>query len=245
MPRPRPTSTSTASSHDLPPLEVRHGDRRAARPVPARAPRRARGRRDAGSSSTTRPSATRRRSCTATTSTRSRRAPSSSPTCATTTRRRSTTPSPTCATSTARSRKRLPELRARDRESVATWSGSRTTGSSATCRPPRSSAATGSVDWLCFPRFDSSSCFARAARDARQRPLADRARRRRACDRALLPREHARARERVEDVDRPRAGDRLHAAAREGARHRAHRRGAGGSRRDAHGADRSASTTAR
>ena len=103
----------------------------------------------------------------------------------------------------------------------------------------------GSVDWLCFPRFDSSLVLRRAARHTRARPLADRARRGRAGDLALLPRGHARPRERVADLDRPRARDRLHAAAREGARHRSHRRGARGPRRDAHRARRSASTTAR
>ena len=95
----------------------------------------------------------------------------------------------------------------------------------------------GSVDWLCFPRFDSVLVLRRAAREPRERPLADRARRGRACDLALLPREHARPGERVDDVDRPDPRDRLHAAAPEGAGHRSHRRGVGGSRRDAHRAD--------
>ena len=36
----------------------------------------------------------------------------------------------------------------------------------------------GSIDWCCFPRFDSGACFAALLGDARPRPLAARARRR-------------------------------------------------------------------
>ena len=41
----------------------------------------------------------------------------------------------------------------------------------------------GSIDWCCFPRFDSGACFAALLGDARARPLAARARRRRSAAR--------------------------------------------------------------
>ena len=39
----------------------------------------------------------------------------------------------------------------------------------------------GSIDWLCWPRFDSDACFAALLGTPEQRPLADRAARRRRC----------------------------------------------------------------
>ena len=47
--------------------------------------------------------------------------------------------------------------------------------SSATARPRRWSAAIGSIDWLCWPRFDSGACFAALLGGRRERPLAHRA----------------------------------------------------------------------
>ena len=70
----------------------------------------------------------------------------------------------------------------------------------------------GSIDWLCFPRFDSGACFAALLGNEEQRPLAARAR---------LPVERverryakrlARARDRLPHRARQRARDRLHAA---------------------------------
>ena len=83
----------------------------------------------------------------------------------------------------------------------------------------------GSIDWCCFPRFDSGACFAALLGDRehgrwRIAPAGADPRRRRAataatrwCSRPVF-----------ETDERQRAGDRLHAAARRGARHGAHRR---------------------
>ena len=49
----------------------------------------------------------------------------------------------------------------------------------------------GSIDWLCWPRFDSRRLLCRAARHARARPLADRARTTTGARHAPLPRRHA------------------------------------------------------
>ena len=85
---------------------------------------------------------------------------------------------------------------------------SRTMRCSATVAPPRSSRATGSIDWWCVPRFDSGACFAALARHARPRPVPDHAGRRRAVE-SPLPRGHDGARDRARHADRPRARHRL------------------------------------
>ena len=94
----------------------------------------------------------------------------------------------------------------------------------------------GSIDWLCFPRFDSGACFAALLGDERN-------------GRWLLTpdceiqRVERRYRERtlVHELDfhtrdRQRSRDRLHAAARQRSRRRPHRRGTRGQRADADGA---------
>ena len=84
----------------------------------------------------------------------------------------------------------------------------------------------GSIDWCCFPRFDSGACFAALLgtpdhgrwllAPARGDPPLD----------AALPARHADPRVGLRDRERRRARDRVHAAAGRGARHRPHRRGA-------------------
>ena len=101
----------------------------------------------------------------------------------------------------------------------------------------------GSIDWLCFPRFDSGACFAAllgAPENGRwllapveggetDPPLSAR---------------HVRARDDLGDGRGRRARARLHAAARQGARRRAHRRRSPRTRARCAPSSSSASTTA-
>ena len=95
---------------------------------------------------------------------------------------------------------------------------------------------TGSIDWCCFPRFDSGACFAALLGDPNNgRWLARAEDEGRAHDQALPPR-HAHPRVRPHDRGGRDTGDRLHASARRGSGHRADRGGAGRARADALGA---------
>ena len=94
----------------------------------------------------------------------------------------------------------------------------------------------GSIDWLCFPRFDSGACFAALLGTPEQRPLAARARRRRRRPRRRYLHDTMVLETTWEYGRRHRARLRLHAAARQGARRRADRRGRPRQRRDAIGA---------
>ena len=84
----------------------------------------------------------------------------------------------------------------------------------------------GSIDWLCWPRFDSDACFAALLGTPEQRPLADRA------DDAEMSASRRQYRDdtliletRFETDDGAVTADRLHAAAQRHLRPRAHRGG--------------------
>ena len=83
----------------------------------------------------------------------------------------------------------------------------------------------GSIDWCCFPRFDSGACFASLLGTPEHGRWLLSPRRGRHALRSPVPARHARARDAPRDAGRSRPGDRLHAAAGRGARHRPHRRG--------------------
>ena len=103
----------------------------------------------------------------------------------------------------------------------------------------------GSIDWCCFPRFDSGACFAALLGDARARPLERRSRRRASARSRAATASDTLILETVFETDeRRRARDRLHAAARRDARHRPDRRGARGRRCRCAPSSSSASTTA-
>ena len=119
---PRPAiSSCTGSSRDLSPQPLRRRDLAPARPVRAREPVRDRGGGRAATTPTTPPIATRPRSCSGTTSMRSRRARRSSPTFATPTcgRSRRGSTSSTRRRSTAPSRSACPRSRSRSRTADA------------------------------------------------------------------------------------------------------------------------------
>ena len=102
---------------------------------------------------------------------------------------------------------------------------SRTTPCSATCRAPPSSTATGCIEWLCLPRFDSGACFAALVGTEENGHWTLQPDGRVPCDRPALPRRHARPRDRARDRRGRGAAHRLHASEGDEAGRRPHRRG--------------------
>ena len=78
----------------------------------------------------------------------------------------------------------------------------------------------GSIDWLCWPAFDSDACFAALARHPQARPMADRAGG--GCHQHLAPLlgQYADPGDALRDRRRRRRADRFHAAARQRLRRR-------------------------
>ena len=93
------------------------------------------------------------------------------------------------------------------------------------CQTAALVARDGSIDWLCWPRFDSDACFAALLGTPGARPLADRARRPTSrASRRRYRRDTLILETDFETAEGAVHADRLHAAARRALRPGAHRR---------------------